>query len=155
MQLVMDAVRAIRNARAEYNVQPARRIAAQIAAGDNSDLFSSQRDVLVELARLDPDGLRIAHSLLDEPEQALTLVVGGVEIYLPLAGMIDLEAERARLQKELEHIKNGIARSQKLLSNEGFTAKAPAEVVRKEQEKLTSLQEQAEKLRERLSALTG
>ncbi len=155
MQIVMDAIRAIRNARAEYNVEPARRIVAQIAAGEKSDLFSSQRDVLVELARLDPDSLRIARSLLDEPEQALTLVVGGAEIYLPLAGMVDLDAERARLAKELARIEDGVARSQKLLSNEGFIAKAPAEVVQKEQEKLVSLQEQAEKLRGRLSALAG
>ena len=155
MQIVMDAIRAIRNARAEYNVEPARRIVAQIAAGEKSDLFSSQRDVLVELARLDPNNLRIAQSLLDEPEQALTLVVGGVEIYLPLAGMVDLDAERARLAKELARIEDGLARSQKLLSNEGFTAKAPAEVVQKEQDKLASLQEQAEKLRGRLETLTG
>jgi valyl-tRNA synthetase len=145
MQIVMDAIRAIRNARAEYNVEPARRIVAQIAAGEKSDLFSSQRD----------NNLRIAQSLLDEPEQALTLVVGGVEIYLPLAGMVDLDAERARLAKELARIEDGVARSQKLLSNEGFTAKAPAEVVQKEQDKLASLQEQAEKLRGRLETLTG
>jgi valyl-tRNA synthetase len=155
MQMVMDAIRAIRNARAEYNVEPAHRIVAQVAAGEKYDLFSSQRDVLVELARLDPDSLRIARSLPDEPEQALTLVVGGVEIYLPLAGMVDLDAERARLGKELAHIENGIARSQKLLSNEGFTAKAPDEVVQKEQDKLIGLQEQAEKLRDRLVVLTG
>jgi valyl-tRNA synthetase len=155
MQIAMETIRAIRNARAEYNVEPARRIVAHIAAGEKSNLFSSQRDVLVELARLDPDSLRIAQSLLDEPEQALTLVVGGVEIYLPLAGMVDLDAERARLAKELARIEEGVARSQKLLSNEGFIAKAPAEVVQKEQEKMASLQEQADKLRGRLSALTG
>jgi valyl-tRNA synthetase len=155
MQLLMDAVRAIRNARAEYNVEPARRIVAHIAAGEKYDLFSAQSEVLVELARLDPDSLRIAHSLLDQPGQALTLVVGGVEIYLPLAGMVDLDAERARLQKELEHVKNGIDRSQKLLSNQGFVAKAPAEVVQKERDKLAGLQEQADKLQERLTTLTG
>jgi valyl-tRNA synthetase len=144
MQIVMDAIRAIRNARAEYNVEPARRIVAQIAAGEKSDLFSSQRDVLVELARLDPNNLRIAQSLLDEPEQALTLVVGGVEIYLPLAGMVDLDAERARLAKELARIEDGVARSQKLLRLEfgdtvaaasfGFSLAVPSErwVQRKE-----------------------
>ena len=83
MQSIMDAIRAIRNARAEYNVEPARQIVAHIAAGERYELFSAQRDVLVELGRLDADGLRIARTLPDKPGQALTPVVGGVEIYLP------------------------------------------------------------------------
>jgi valyl-tRNA synthetase len=135
-------------------VEPARRIIAHIAAGERYDLLKSQHDVLVELAHLDTANLRIAHSLLDQPEQALTLVVGGVEIYLPLAGMVDLGAERARLQKELTHIEEGVARSQKLLSNDEFIAKAPAEVVQRERDKLAGLEEQAEKLRHRLDALS-
>jgi valyl-tRNA synthetase len=153
MQLIMDAIRAIRNARAEYNVEPARRITAHIAAGERYDLLKSQRDVMVELAHLDSANLRIAHSLLDQPEQALTLVVGGVEIYLPLAGMVDLNAERTRLQKELTHVEDGMARSQKLLSNDEFVTRAPTEVVQRERDKLAGLEEQAEKLRQRLDAL--
>ncbi len=153
MQRVMDAIRAIRNARAEYDVEPARRIVAYLAAGDKYDLFQSQQDVLVELAHLDRDNLRLAHTLFDKSEQALTLVVGGVEIYLPLAGMIDLAAERERLQKELARVEEGLTRSEKLLNNEGFIAKAPAEVIQKERDKLASLQEQAQKLRERLAVL--
>ena len=153
MQLVMDTIRAIRNARAEYNVEPARRIIAHIAAGERYDLLKSQREVLVELAHLDSRNLRIAQALLDQPEQALTLVVGGVEIYLPLAGMVDLDAERTRLQKELTHFEDGVARSQKLLSNDEFVAKAPAEVVQRERDKLAGLEEQAEKLRLRLDVL--
>jgi valyl-tRNA synthetase len=155
MQLVMDVVRAIRNARAEYNVEPGRSIPASIAAGDKYDLFQSQQDVLTELAHLDAEKLRLAHTLFDKPEQALTLVVGGVEIYLPLAGMVDLAAERERLQKELAHVEQGVARSEKLLDNEGFTGKAPAEVVQKERDRLAGLQAQAAKLRERLAALAA
>jgi len=153
MNLIMDAIRAIRNARAEYDVEPARRIVAHIAAGEKYDLFLAQRDILTELARLDQGSLRLAHSLLDKPQQALTLVLGGVEIYLPLAGMVDLEAERARLRQELAHLDEGIERSQKLLNNQGFIAKAPAEVIQREQDKLTTLREQADKLRQRLAAL--
>jgi valyl-tRNA synthetase len=155
MQLVMDVVRAIRNARAEYNVEPGRSIPASIAAGDKYDLFQSQQDVLTELAHLDAEKLRLAHTLFDKPEQALTLVVGSVEIYLPLAGMVDLAAERERLQKELAHVEQGVARSEKLLDNEGFTGKAPAEVVQKERDRLAGLQSQAAKLRERLAALAA
>jgi valyl-tRNA synthetase len=155
MQVIMDAIRSIRNARAEFNVEPARRIVAQIAAGEKYDLFISQRDVLVELARLDPDSLRIAHTLLDRPGQALTLVVGGVEIYLPLTGMLDLEAERARLEKELARVEGSTARSQSLLSNQGFSDKAPAEIVQKEREKLAALEKEAETLRERLKTLSS
>jgi valyl-tRNA synthetase len=153
MQLVMDVVRAIRNVRAEYNVEPGRSIPASIAAGDRYDLFQSQQDVLTELAHLDAEKLRLAHTLFDKPEQALTLVVGGVEIYLPLAGMVDLAAERERLHKELAHVEQGVARSEKLLENEGFTGKAPAEVVQKERDRLAGLQDQAAKLRGRLAAL--
>lgn len=155
MELVMDAIRAIRNARAEYGVQPGRRIDAYISAGEKYDLFSSQREALTELARLEPNSLRIARSLTDKPERALTLVVSGIEIYLPLAGMVDLDSEVRRLQRELEHVENGIANSRKLLSNEGFTAKAPAEVVQKERDKLMGLQQQADKLHERLAALSA
>jgi valyl-tRNA synthetase len=155
MQLIMDVIRAIRNARAEYDVEPARHIVAHIAAGEKYDLFLAQRDILIELARLDPSNLRLAHSLLDKPQQALTLVLGGIEIYLPLAGMVDLEAERARLRQELANLDQGIQRSQNLLKNQGFVAKAPAEVIQREQDKLTTLREQADKLRQRLATLTA
>jgi valyl-tRNA synthetase len=74
-----------------------------------------------------------------------------VEIYLPLAGMIDLAAERARLEKELGQVEAQIGRSQKVLDSAGFVAKAPPEVVQKERDKLAGLQDQAEKLKQRLA----
>ncbi|MCS7261335.1 MAG: hypothetical protein NZ765_11225, partial [Anaerolineae bacterium] len=81
--------------------------------------------------------------------------VGGIEVYLPLAGMIDLEAERVRLSKELEKVQDQLARSERTLSNPDFAAKAPPEVVEKERAKMNSLREQANKLRERLGMLMG
>ena len=153
MQAVMDIVRAIRNARAEFNVEPSRRIAAVIAAGAQCELFQSQQDILTQLAHLDGTQLHIVADLPTKPQQALALVVGGVEVYLPLAGMVDLAAERTRLQKELEKVVGLIARSERSLSNQGFVAKAPPEVVQKERERLAELQGQAEKLRERLHSL--
>ncbi len=153
MKLVMEVIRAIRNARAEYKVEPNRRIEALIAAGEKFNLMESQRDVLVALARLDPERLTLAPSLPQKPKQALILVVGPIEIYLPLAGMVDLEAERKRLAKEVERLEEEIARSERLLAKGDFLAKAPAEVVEREREKLADYREKRRKLRERLNLL--
>jgi valyl-tRNA synthetase len=153
MQTVMDVVRAIRNARSEYNVEPGRRIAALIIAGDRATLFNSQVDALVPLAHLDRAQLQIATDAGAKPEQALALVVGGVEVYLPLAGLVDLAAERNRLQKELERVAELVARSERSLGNPGFVAKAPPEVVQKERDRLAELQAQADKLHRQLVAL--
>ena len=153
MGLVMDAIRAIRNARAEYEVEPGQRIEAIIAAGERYDLLMSQRDILVSLARLDDKKLRLAHTLVKKPAKALTLVVSGLEIYLPLKGMVDLAAERERLTKEVEALSAAIARSEGLLANKDFTRKAPVHVVDREREKLAANREQKAKLEERLKSL--
>ncbi|MDH4137772.1 MAG: valine--tRNA ligase, partial [Anaerolineae bacterium] len=153
MGLVMEAIRAVRNARAEYGVEPGQRIEAIIAAGERYDLLMSQRDILVSLARLDDQKLRLAHTLVRKPARALTLVVGGLEIYLPLAGMVDLAAERERLIKEIEALSDAIIRSEKLLANEDFTRKAPIHVVDREKEKLITNRERKAKLEERLKIL--
>jgi len=153
MQLVMDVIRAIRNARTEYDVEVGRRIPAVIVAGEKATVFRSQADILIQLAHLDAEHLEIVADLEAKPQQALALVIGGVEVYLPWAGMIDLEAERARLRKELEKVKEQLTRSERTLGNPNFLNKAPAEVVEKERARLAALQEQAAKLRERLSTL--
>jgi valyl-tRNA synthetase len=153
MALIMEMVRAIRNARAEYTVEPGRRIEAVIAAGEEYDLLTSQRDILITLSRLDAERLHIARTLKEKPTQALALVVRGVEIYLPLAGMVDLEKERQRLNAEIEEVTKGIAGSGKLLANEDFLAKAPAQVVEREREKLAGYRQRQVKLQERLQSL--
>jgi len=155
MELVMEAVRAIRNARAEYKVEPGRRIEALIAAGEKFDLLKGQQDVLITLARLDAEKLKLAPNLPEKPAQALALVVGPMEIYLPLAGMVDLAAERRRLAGEIERLEADIARSEELLANEAFLTKAPAQVVEKEREKLAGYRQRREKLLERLRVLGG
>ncbi len=150
MSLIMEIVRAVRNARAEYEVEPGRRIEALFAAGEKYDILAAQKDIIVTLARLDPNKLRLAHTLFDKLSQALTLVVKGVEIYLPLAGMVDLEAERERLTRGVKDIEQTIAHSEKLLADEEFTTKAPAEVVERERQKLEGNYERKRKLAGRL-----
>jgi valyl-tRNA synthetase len=153
MALIMEIVRAIRNARAEYKVEPGRRIEAIIVAGEEYELLSGQRDILIATARLDAVKLHIARTSETKPAQALALVVGGVEVYLYLAGMVDLAKERQRFTAEIEEVTKGIARSEKLLANEDFLAKAPAQVVQREWDKLADYHQRQAKLQERLQSL--
>ncbi|MCD6421847.1 class I tRNA ligase family protein, partial [bacterium] len=151
---LMELIRAIRNARSEYNVEPAHRIAAIIAAGEETSFLQSQAEVLQTLARIDPAQLTIAETLDEKPAKALALVVGSYECYLPLAALVDLEKERTRIQGELDKLAQEIARSEKLLSNQGFLTKAPKEVVQREQEKLEDYRQRHARLKERLASLS-
>ena len=155
MGLLMELVRGIRNARAEYNVEPARRIPALFVAGDQTTLLQAHRDLLVNLARLDARQTQITAALADKPQQAVTLVSGPVVCYLPLAGMVDRDAERARLRRELDDLARQVARLEALLANTGFVTKAPAEVVARERDKLAELRTAHAKLAERLAQLSA
>ena len=153
MGLIMEMVRAIRNARAEYEVEPSRAVAAIVLAGDKTELVRSHADILSRLARIDPAQLSIEPTLQQKPNQALALVVSGYEVYLPLAGLVDIARERVRLTGELTNLEREISRCGKLLENPGFVAKAPAEVVDKERAKLDDLKERFAKLTDRFKAL--
>ena len=148
-ELLQEIVRSIRNLRAEKGVAPSKRIAASIAAGSKADLLHEQTGVLASLAALSESELSIVPSLADKPQDTVALVVGSVEIYLPLAGMVDLAEEKARLEKELKEAESHIQRLEKLLAGD-FANKAPAHLVAKEREKLAGYQKTAEKIKAQL-----
>ncbi len=147
--LIQEIVRSIRNLRAEKSVAPAKRIAANFAAGEKTALLQSQKSVIASLAGLDESQFTIQDSLSSKPKDSMALVIGTVEIYIPLAGMVDLADEKARLEKELKEAGSQIERLEKLLSSD-FANKAPAPVVAKEREKLAAFKETAEKLKTQL-----
>jgi valyl-tRNA synthetase len=146
---IMDIVRAIRNGRAENKVELNRKIAATIVAGEKEPLISSQRDVIARLANLEPTQFRVFATLPEKPQQAVTIVVGTTEIYLPLAGMVDAEVECERLKKESEVLKKRIANKESLLGSD-FVNKAPAAVVEKERTQLAEAKDTLAKILERL-----
>ena len=88
----------------------------------------------------------------EKPANSLALVVRGAEIYLALEGMIDLDKERLRLEKEIEQAENEIVKTEKLLSG-NFASRAPAAVVEKERAKLADALARRETLTERLKSL--
>jgi valyl-tRNA synthetase len=149
---LQEIVRAIRNVRAEYGVEPARRIAARISAGEQAAILQQNDALLLALARLDGNSLQIA-SELPAPDKAVTLAIGGVTVYLPLAGLVDLAAERSRLQKEIEGLEGQLRKLEGLLNNPGFVNKAAANVVERERNRQRELQEKHAQLAERLAEL--
>jgi len=151
MDLMMTLIRGIRNRRAEYNVTPGKRILALIAAGGEAQFLDEQRAVFCSLAKLDPDQL-VIQPAMEPPSQAATIVVGETVCYLPLAALVDLDAEREKLSSELADTEGRIARSEGLLAGE-FAQRAPEHVVQRERDKLADLQTERAKIAERLAAL--
>jgi len=147
--LIQELVRSIRNLRAEKNVAPSRRLSAQFSAGERAGLLKDQSVVIAALAGLDADEVKINKSLKKKPQESAVLVVGPIEIYIHLAGMVDLANDRARLEKELKEAESHIERLKKLLSSD-FADKAPATVVAKEREKLEAYKDTAKKLKAQL-----
>ena len=148
---LQEATRAIRNARAESNIEPGKRIAA-IVAGPYTAEFETTRAEFAFLARVAPDELQIVTEAT-APEGALTLVVEDFAIYLPLDGLVDRDAEHARLTKEIEAAEAEVGRANAMLSNEGFIARAPDKVVQVQRDRLKGAQERVRLLQERLTAL--
>ncbi len=145
-----EAVRAIRNLRAEKSVKPGLKLAAMVVEGkEREGLYDSLKSNLAALAGLDESRVRVVATLEEKPAGHIALVAGPLTIYLPLAEMSDPAEERARLTKELAESEAQIARLEKLLASD-FAAKAPPQVVQKEREKLLLYQETAAKIRAQL-----
>jgi valyl-tRNA synthetase len=150
--VIQALVTAVRNARAEKNVPAGRRISAVVVAGERQPLIESERKTIAALARLDPDGLTVHAELANPPAKSVPLVVGEVEVYLPLEGLVDAIAEKARLSAELGKVQAQITRLETLLGG-AFAERAPAEVVEKERAKLAELKQAQEKIRSQLAGL--
>jgi valyl-tRNA synthetase len=154
MALLMDLIRQIRNARAEFDVTPGRRVPATLVGGDKLEMLEGQRGLLTFLGKVDDAQLTLNRTLDEKPRRAVALVTtGGVEAYLPLAGLVDLEQEMARLHKALAEADGEIRRAEGMLANENFTSKAPARVVQQQRDRLAEQQERRARLQARLQAL--
>jgi valyl-tRNA synthetase len=151
-ELLQEIVRAIRNTRAEKNVKPGQTIPATIIAGEFAKTLEQEAAALAILSRLDPDQLSIHENLEIKPENCVVLVISQVEIFLPLAGMVNIHEERARMEKELVEAENQIGRLEKLL-NSPFAQKAPENVVQGERQRLADFKNAAEKIEKQLEIL--
>ncbi|WP_058302222.1 valine--tRNA ligase [Gorillibacterium timonense] len=152
MELLMGAIRAVRNIRAEVNVPMSKKIDLLVrpADADNADILERNADYLRRFCGTNTFEIGLS---LSAPDKAMSAVVTGAELYLPLSGLIDIAQEVARLTKELATLQGEVERIEKKLANEGFVSKAPAKVIDEEKAKLADYAEKRGKVAARLEEL--
>jgi valyl-tRNA synthetase len=152
IEWVKQVIVGVRNVRGEMNISPATSLEIYFARGDSDDQrrLEENRQYLCKLAKLE------SITWLDNPEDAplsATALAGDLEILVPMAGLIDVDAELKRLSKEIEKLSSDVQKLSGKLSNEKFVANAPEEVVAKERGKLSDMQGALEQLTAKQTAI--
>jgi valyl-tRNA synthetase len=149
--LAVEVVRAIRNLRARWRVEPGRAVEAYVATPQDHSL-RPLLPVVAALARTHPLHL-VADPAQMPRRQAAIALVDGAQVSLPLAGLLDLDQERQRLQRQLQETEQEVAQLQERLANPDFRARAPQEVVAREEGRLSQARQRLQALQERLQEL--
>jgi valyl-tRNA synthetase len=150
--LVVGTASAIRTVRSERNVPPGKKAPALVQKDTAAAVgWTAEQGALLQLhaklAGLEPTS--------DRAPDAVSVLVGGLQLYLPLGGLVDLGAERERLQRELDKAERDLGALDAKLANSGFVAKAPAALVEGERARRSDLAGRRDRLRDEIAALTG
>lgn len=151
MEKVIDAIKAIRTRRAEMNVVPSRKAKVFIVTPYGATFGEKVHPFFVRLASASE--VEVVDSYDDD--SSVRIITDAAAIYIPLADIIDFEAERARLTAELKTVEGEIARANGKLSNENFTSRAPEAVVNAEREKLERYKAKLAGIEDALKAIEG
>ncbi len=153
MVTVMEAIKSIRNVRAEMNVVPSRK-AKLIVVTSDPYISSIMQEGKIYFERLaSASEVVVLSDKSDVPEGAVSIVLHGSELFLPMEDLIDREKELERLNKEKDNLEKELQRVRGKLNNQGFVAKAPANVIEEEKAKEKKYQEMMDKVLERLEQL--
>ncbi len=152
MRQLVEIIRSVRNIRAEVNTPLSKKVQLYIKAKDEATLASLKKNSSYIERFCNPSEL-VIETDVQAPEQCMTAVITGAELFLPLEDLINLDEEIARLEKELKRLDSEVERVQKKLGNEGFVKKAPAQVIEEERKKQQDYTEKREAVRQRLAEL--
>ena len=150
IELIKEIVKGVRNLRANMNVAPSKK-ASMIFVTEKADVIEEGKGFIEKLAGA--EGITIQKDKSGIPENAVSLAVPGIEIYIPFNELVDIEKEIERLEKEALTYRNEINRVERMLSNEGFIAKAPASKIEEEKAKKEKYADLLQKTEERLASL--
>ncbi len=152
MQLLMDVVSAIRTIRGEVRLAPSQRVETRIRVTDaaHADLLRTHTDYLTTLGTL---STLVVDATVERPQVAAMAVVAGMDIYVPLGGVIDIDKEKQRLEKDLQKLSQDLVRTRKKLANPSFLDRAPEDIVAKEHAAEVELQDKEQRLQTALERL--
>ena len=155
MTAIMSVIKTIRNLRAEVGALPGKKSEVIVGIEDArlKEIFVANEKYIISLGAAEP--VKFIDGSEEKPQNAVTGVADAITVYLPLLGLIDVEKETAKLQKELQKI---IAETEKLtkkLGNEAFLQKAPPNVVAGEKEKLVAYGEKQKTVQKRIDELNA
>ncbi len=152
LETAMEAIRAIRNIRSEAEAAPSRKLTAVILAqGEKEAVIRSAERYIKDLANI--TDIRFVTEKEQVPDDVMSAVISGIELFVPLDDLVDFSAELERLEKEKKKLEGEVARVKGKLSNEGFVSKAPERVVQEEREKQAKYEDMLAKVEERLNTV--
>lgn len=152
MSFIQEIISAIRNIRGEMNVPPGKMADVHIRIDQKNWqlLVQENQTYLANLAKVNLTEIGLE---VKKPAQSASAVVRGAELFIPLEGLIDIETEKTRLQKEVTRLENQLEKLNQKLSNQNFIGRAPKEVVEKERQKKQKYEENLEKFKNNLETL--
>jgi len=153
IELMKEAVRGIRNVRAELNVAPSRKANVYIVSEDDKIINAFEEGKLFFSALANAPEVFTQKDKSGIADDAVSVVIPGAVVYIPFAELVDIAAEKARLEKELKRLEGELKRSNGMLNNPNFVSKAPAEKIEEEKAKLAKYEQMLEEVKNRLASL--
>jgi valyl-tRNA synthetase len=153
METVMEVVRTIRNARSEYKVDMGKWVECSVYAGGHQAELKVKAGVIEVLAKTRPLNILSRDQRPANTEKAVVYVLKDADVVIPLEGMVDIEAEKARLSKEMGMLEREIARLSERLEDSKFTSRAPAAVIEKERSRLKEYSDKFTRMKSELQQL--
>lgn len=152
LETAMEAIRAIRNIRAEAEAAPNKKLRAVILTNQNNkDVITAGERYIKSLANITE--VMFIDDKKQAPEEAMSAVIDGAEIYIPLEDLVDFAAEYDRLMKEKKRLEGEVKRVEGKLSNQGFVSKAPEKIIKEEKEKKIKYEDMLAKVSARLETV--
>ena len=152
MNILQDVISSVRAVRSRMNIPPSKKIGLKIKSNEEQKHFiDKNNELIISLAKLNSYSIGIS---MQKPSQSVVSVVHGMELYIPLEGLVDLEKERAQLNKRRTKIEELLVGIDNKLSNENFIANAPDEIVNRENNKKIDLKDELEKINSNINMLS-